>query len=62
MRRPCIGSRDKSLPKGTMWKTCPHRLFFGRDRTETWGPGGVAFLSPKRNIADEAHIHLYRIT
>uniref|UniRef100_A0A5B7BC80 histone deacetylase n=1 Tax=Davidia involucrata TaxID=16924 RepID=A0A5B7BC80_DAVIN len=62
MRKPCSGSMDKSLPKEILWKTVPHRLFFGRDHTSTWGPGGVAFLHPKSNIHDKAYMCLYRIT
>ncbi|XP_059641300.1 histone deacetylase 5-like [Cornus florida] len=62
MRKPCFGSSDKSSPKESLWKTVPHRLFFGRDHTSAWGPGGVAFLHPESNINDKAHLCLYRIT
>ncbi|KAL6995076.1 Histone deacetylase 5 [Sarracenia purpurea var. burkii] len=62
MRKPCSGSLDKTPPKEILWKTVPHRLFFGRDQTKTWGPGGVAFLRPESNIQDKAYMCLYRIT
>lgn len=53
---------DKSQPKETVWKTVPHRLFFGHDCTSTWGPGGVAFLHPESTEGDETHMCLYKIT
>lgn len=62
MRKPCIGSLDKSKPKEIKWKTFPHRLFFARERTATWGPGGVAFLHPESNSDEKAYLCLYRIT
>ncbi|KAL6183020.1 hypothetical protein ACLB2K_044431 [Fragaria x ananassa] len=46
LQKPCAGSVDKSPPKEIMWKTFPHRLFFGREFTQSWGPGGTAFLDP----------------
>lgn len=62
MRKACAGSLDKSPPKEILWKTVPHRLFFGRDQTKTWGPGGVAFLHPESNSQNRAHMCMYRIT
>ncbi|KAG5536467.1 hypothetical protein RHGRI_024033 [Rhododendron griersonianum] len=62
MRKACAGSLDKSPPKEILWKTVPHRLFFGRDQTKTWGPGGVAFLHPESNSQNRAYMCLYRIT
>ncbi|KAL2462980.1 Histone deacetylase 5 [Forsythia ovata] len=62
MQKPCVGSVDKSQPKEIMWKTFPHRLFFARDRSDTWGPGGVAFLHPESNIQEKTYMHLYKIT
>ena len=62
MRRLCTGSLDKSVPKEILWKVVPHRLFFGRDQTKTWGPGGVAFLNPESNCQDKAYMCLYKIT
>ncbi|KAH0975801.1 hypothetical protein GBA52_017700 [Prunus armeniaca] len=62
MKKPYLGSGDKTPPKEIMWKTFPHRLFFGREFTHTWGPGGVAFLNPKSNIQDKTYMCLYRIT
>ncbi|CAI9281499.1 unnamed protein product [Lactuca saligna] len=62
MRRACKGAADKSQPKEVLWKTVPHRLFFGRESTVTWGPGGVAFLNPQTNNHDKTFMCLYRIT
>lgn len=62
MRNACSGSRDKSPVKEVLWKIVPYRLFFGRDRSVTWGPGGVAFLNPESNNQDKAYMCLYRIT
>ncbi|KAB2633596.1 histone deacetylase 5-like [Pyrus ussuriensis x Pyrus communis] len=62
MKTPFLGCADKTPPKEIVWKTFPHRLFFGRESTATWGPGGVAFLNPKSNILDKAYMCLYRIT
>lgn len=62
MQKPCIGSLDKRKPKEIIWKTFPHRLFFARERTATWGPGGVAFLHPESNSEEKAYMCLYRIT
>lgn len=62
MKKRCSGSVDKSPPKEIAWKKFPHRLFFGRDYTATWGPGGVAFLNPQSNPTDAAHVCMYKIT
>ncbi|GAA0149502.1 histone modifying enzyme [Lithospermum erythrorhizon] len=62
MRIPYAGSADKSPPKDILWMTFPHRLFFGRDFSATWGPGGVAFLHPESNIQEKSYLCLYRIT
>ncbi|CAK9147973.1 unnamed protein product [Ilex paraguariensis] len=62
MRRTCSGSRDRSQPKKILWKTLPHRLFFGREHTGAWGPGGAAFLHPESNVLDKAYLCLYKIT
>ncbi|KAK9054448.1 hypothetical protein SSX86_025526 [Deinandra increscens subsp. villosa] len=62
MKRPCRGAVDKTKPKEVMWKTVPHRLFFGRESTVTWGPGGVAFLNPETNNQEKTFMCLYRIT
>ncbi|EMS64604.1 hypothetical protein TRIUR3_22713 [Triticum urartu] len=58
----CFGSHDTSPPRGTMWKTVPHRLFFGRSSTPCWGTGGVAFLNPEINYNDESYVCMYKIT
>ena len=62
MNEPCPGSQDKSSPKGVIWKTVPHQLFFARSLTRTWGKGGVAFLHPESNKNDKAYMCMYRIT
>ncbi|KAL0333850.1 UNVERIFIED_CONTAM: Histone deacetylase 5 [Sesamum angustifolium] len=62
MQKPCVGSVDKTKPKEIIWKTFPHRLFFARERTSTWGPGGVAFLHPKSNDQEKTYMCLYKIT
>lgn len=62
MKRSCGGSMDKSKPKEVIWRTFPHRLFFARDRTATWGPGGVAFLHPNSNVQEKTYMCLYKIT
>ncbi|XP_050376901.1 histone deacetylase 5 [Argentina anserina] len=62
MLKPCVGSEDKTPPKEIMWKTFPHRLFFGREFTLSWGLGGSAFLNPESNSEDKTHMCLYRIT
>uniref|UniRef100_A0A7N0TC05 histone deacetylase n=1 Tax=Kalanchoe fedtschenkoi TaxID=63787 RepID=A0A7N0TC05_KALFE len=62
MKRACYGSVDCSSPKEVLWKAVPHRLFFGRESTITWGPGGVAFLNPQSSSEDSTHVCLYRIT
>ncbi|XP_062116695.1 histone deacetylase 5 isoform X2 [Humulus lupulus] len=61
MAKPCSGAVDKTLPKEILWKTFRHRLFFGRDFSQTWGPGGVAFVSPGSSI-QEVYMCLYKIT
>ncbi|KAL6559528.1 Histone deacetylase 5 [Orobanche gracilis] len=62
MKKPCVGSMDKSEPREIIWKTFPHRLFFARDHTATWGPGGVACLHPKSNVEEKTYMCLYKIT
>ncbi|PON32636.1 Histone deacetylase superfamily [Parasponia andersonii] len=62
MTRPCSGAVDKTPPKEIMQKTFPHRLFFGRDFSQTWGHGGVAFVNPESNIEEKVYMCLYKIT
>lgn len=62
MKKACSGSMDRNPPKETLWKTFPHRLFFGRNSTPTWGPGGVAFLNPESNNQEKTYLCLNRIT
>ncbi|KAL6841959.1 hypothetical protein ACP4OV_028471 [Aristida adscensionis] len=58
----CFGSHDTSSPRGTMWKTVPHRLLFGRSSTPCWGTGGVAFLNPEMNYNEKSYVCMYKIT
>ncbi|KAL6497353.1 hypothetical protein OROGR_029282 [Orobanche gracilis] len=46
MKRPCVGLMDRSEPREMIWKTFPHRLFFARDRTATWGPPSYDMSHP----------------
>lgn len=62
MQKPSSGSMDKSLPKDVMWKNIPHRLFFGRDYTQTWGAGGVAFIHPESSAVEKTYVCMYKIT
>ncbi|KAG2679455.1 hypothetical protein I3760_11G050900 [Carya illinoinensis] len=62
MQKPCSGSMDRTPPKEIVWKSYPYRLFFGRESSSSWGPGGVAFLDPESKSQDKAYLCLYRIT
>lgn len=62
MANRCYGSEDKTPPQGIQWKVVPHRMFFGRSYSKTWGSGGVAFLHPNHSDKSEAHACLYKIT
>ena len=53
---------DRSPPKDVMCKKIPHRLFFAHENTQTWGPGGVAFIHPDSSAEEEAYICMYRVT
>lgn len=62
MAKRCCGSEDKTPPQRIQWKVVPHRMFFGRSYTNTWGSGGVSFLDPNCSDTSEAHVCLYKIT
>ncbi|XP_061364945.1 histone deacetylase 5 isoform X1 [Gastrolobium bilobum] len=62
MQKPCSGSVDRTPPKEILWKTFPCHIFFGRDSSHAWGPGGVAFLNPERNFLHNAYMCLYKIS
>lgn len=62
MQKACSGSEDKTPPKEMTGKSFPHRLFFGREFTQTWGTGAVAFLNPETNNQEKVYMCLYRIT
>ncbi|KAI3454722.1 hypothetical protein Pfo_011385 [Paulownia fortunei] len=61
MQRLCEGCRDKTRPTSTKWGTVPYRMFFGRNQTKAWGPGGVAFLDLQRQKKHKTYIRLYKI-
>jgi len=62
MSNSCRGCSDKTPPLALEWLTIPHRLFFGHERTYTWGLGGVAFLNPILEDGVSTHVRLYKIT
>ncbi|CAK8563240.1 unnamed protein product [Lathyrus sativus] len=62
MQKPCSGSVNKTLPNEILWKTFPCRIFFGRDSSRSWGPGGVAFLNPQTNSQHKTYMCLYKIS
>ncbi|XP_058754604.1 histone deacetylase 5-like [Vicia villosa] len=62
MQKTCPGSLNKTLPNEILWKTFPCRLFFGRDSSYSWGPGGVAFLNPQTNSQLKTYLCLYKIS
>lgn len=62
MQKPCSGSVNKTLPEETMWKIFPCHIFFGRDSSSSWGPGGVAFLNPEKNFQHKAYMCLHKIS
>lgn len=62
MQKHCPGSVNKTLPKEILWKTFPCHIFFGRDFSRSWGPGGVAFLNPERNMQHSTYLCLYKIS
>ena len=61
MARSCHGCRDTTPPVADEWIQVPHRMWFGRTRTVTWGEGGVCFLS-LRPSTHPSHVRLYKIT
>ncbi|KAJ3697970.1 hypothetical protein LUZ61_001675 [Rhynchospora tenuis] len=62
MNIPCCGCCDTSTPKDIMWRTVPHRLFFGGTCDPCWGDGGVAYLHPERDEKERVHVCIYKIT
>ncbi|KAF7843528.1 histone deacetylase 5 [Senna tora] len=62
MINPCPGSKDPTLPSEKLWRHFPCRLFFGRESTITWGPGGVAFILPETSSEDTTRMCLYKIS
>lgn len=62
MQKPCSGSVNKTLPYQILWKTFPCHIFFGRDSSHSWGPGGVAFLNPERNSQHKTYMCMYKIS
>lgn len=62
MQRHCSGSANRTMPKEILWKTFPCHIFFGRDSSHSWGPGGVAFLNPENNFQHNTYMCLYKIS
>ncbi|XP_045789101.1 histone deacetylase 5-like [Trifolium pratense] len=62
LQKPCSGSVNKTLPNEILWKTFPCHIFFGRDSSRSWGPGGVAFLNPEKNSQHKTHMCMYKIS
>ncbi|XP_054804972.1 histone deacetylase 5-like isoform X2 [Prosopis cineraria] len=62
LQMQCSGAMDTTQPREILWKTFPCCLFFGRDSSYKWGPGGVAFLNPERNYQDNTYMCLYKIS
>ena len=63
MQEPCRGCSDMTPPRGSAWIQVPHRMWFGRSRTATWGQGGVAFMSlAPANDDLPTQLKLYKIT
>jgi histone deacetylase 6 len=62
MQKPCSGSVNKTLPYQILWKTFPCHIFFGRDSSHSWGPGGVAFLNPERNSQHKTYMCMHKIS
>ncbi|TKY55034.1 Histone deacetylase 5 [Spatholobus suberectus] len=62
MQKHCPGSMNGTLPKEILWKTFPCHIFFGRDSSRSWGPGGVAFLNPEKNFQHNTYMCLYKIS
>ncbi|KAG5247347.1 histone deacetylase [Salix suchowensis] len=58
----CYIEGGQVLYLGDLWKIFPHRLYFGRDSTRTWGPGGAAFLHPDSSVGEKTYMCLYKIT
>ncbi|XP_024540177.1 histone deacetylase 5 [Selaginella moellendorffii] len=59
---PGQGLLEKTPPLEDFWLSAPHRLFFGRERSLSWGNGGVAFLNPVPSDGDNCHLRAYKIT
>ncbi|KAK2357613.1 histone deacetylase [Trifolium repens] len=62
MQKPCSGSVNKTLPNQILWKSFPCHIFFGRDSSHSWGPGGVAFLNPERNSQHKTYMCMHKIS
>ncbi|CAL0307183.1 unnamed protein product [Lupinus luteus] len=62
MQKHSSGAVDKAPPKEILWKTFPCRIFFGRNSSKSWGPGGVAFFNPERTFQHNTYLCLYKIS
>jgi hypothetical protein len=62
MVKDCIGCRDPSPPRASLWLTVSNQLFFGCKHSYTWGIGGVAFIDPLPEEDVKTYVHVYKIT
>ncbi|CAM6060278.1 unnamed protein product [Sphagnum tenellum] len=62
MVKDCIGCRDPSPPRASLWLTVSNQLFFGCKHSYTWGIGGVAFIDPLPEEDVRTYVHVYKIT
>ncbi|CAJ1944185.1 unnamed protein product [Sphenostylis stenocarpa] len=62
MVKHCSGSANRTLPKEILWKNFPCHIFFGRDSSDSWGQGGVAFLNPEKKLTDKTYMCMYKIS
>ncbi|CAK9237182.1 unnamed protein product [Sphagnum troendelagicum] len=60
--KDCIGCRDPSPPRASLWLTVSNQLFFGCKHSYTWGIGGVAFIDPLPEEDVKTYVHVYKIT
>jgi hypothetical protein len=60
------GCADSTPPRGNRSIVIPYPLYFGlpegKNGTENWGPGGVAFISPRENTRAETLGRMWLIT
>ena len=55
------GCKDKTLPKENRPFIIPHGLFFAKS-SSSWGNGGIAFVTPKRDESMHTYGRMWKIT